>query len=228
MSTFRKKLPIELDHDFMCHILYRFSKEPRLYIVPKKLSGASNIKKGETYWLPEQYALINDEYIAYHSDYGTKKELDWIPANDMTKNMARYGLECHKIDKKKLKTVNKTELVKSGVTSEAFYCKDDEGITSEFETRPKEFWRFRKRWEREFEQQVEWDDTTEVLIFHFEVHRFKPEMTVYDWHIEKRLNHEKREIEYKARLEKQAEEPKAKKKKRKKKKKVNTKKTKKK
>lgn len=216
----------------MCYIMHRYSKEARLVIVPTKYPGANKIKAKETYWLPEKHAIVHGDYLVYWHDYIARDDFDWKPSTDMTKAQARYGLECHKIDKKRLKAVNKSELLKSGISSEAFPSKDDEGITKDFETRPREFWRFRKRWAREFEDYAEWDDTTEVLIFHFEVHRFKPEMIAFDWHIEERLNYQKREREFQKRMakqaEKDAEDEKSGRKKRKKKKSGSKKKTKKK
>jgi len=195
MTEFQKKLPIEFDHAFMCHIKYRYSTESRLFIIPKKIKGASQIDKNETYWLPEEHAIVADKYMAYRDDYLHRNDFDWKPARDMLKAQARYGIECHKIETKKLKAINKTELLKFGITSEVFPSKDDDGITGEFEKRPREFWRFRQRWKKQFEDHVEWDDSTEVFIFHFGIHRLKPELKEFDWHIEERLNYQRKEAE---------------------------------
>ena len=205
MTTFRKKLPIEVDHKFMCYIAHRFSREERLFIVPEKYPGANKIAEKETYWLSEKYAIINDSFIAYQSDYISRDDFDWKPADTMVKSQARYGFECCKIENKKLKAVTKSELLKSGVASEAFPSQDDEGIPKEFASRPKEFWRFRKRWESLFEDFQEWDDKTEVLIFHFQVHRFKPELPIYNWHVQERLNYQTREQEFKIRMAEESE-----------------------
>lgn len=192
MSDFRKKLPIELDYTFMCHIMYRYSKETRLYIVPKNYPGATKIEQKETYWLPEKHAIVQDTYVAYHSDHSLK-DFNWKPDTDMSKAMARYGFECLNIDSKKLKAVTKSELVKSGIIPELHPSKDDEDITKEFATKPREFWRFKKRWDRSFEEFTEWDDNAEVLIFHFSVHRFSPELPIYDWYIRDHLLQQERE-----------------------------------
>jgi len=205
MTDFRKKLPIELDHTFACYISYRYSKESHLFIVPKKYSGVSKVEEKETYWLSEEHAIVNDDFIVYRNDYISRDDFDWKPASDMRKGVARYGVECHKIDTKKLKAVTKSEIIKSGVPNESFFSKDDEGITSDFENRPREFWRFKKRWEEQFGSEVEWDDGAEVLIFHFQIHRFDPELPVFDWSIEEKLNQKKREMERQAIFEKEAE-----------------------
>lgn len=207
---------MELDSTFFNYIKYRYGIGEVLFIVPKNFPGASSIKRGETYWVREDFTIIETEYIAYQHDYSSRDDLDWRPASEITKDLSRYGIECIKIEKKKLSNVNKTELIKSGVLSGDFEHRDDNGLTNEFKTRPIEFWRFQKRLSGMIEN-FEWNNKTDMFVFHFKVHPFKPTHKIYDWMVEEKLNYKKQEKEIERRLreqsEKEAESPKKKRKK---------------
>jgi hypothetical protein len=152
-----------------------------------------------------------------------REDLDWKPANEISKDLSRYGIECTKIETKKLSNVKKNELLASGVLSGVFDHKDDVGIEKEFKTRPIEFWRFKVRLEKMWDS-FEWDNKAEMLVFHFKIHLFKPSKKVYDWMAEEKLKQQRNEAELEIRLKKQQSEKNTENKKKKRKKKVNTKK----
>lgn len=168
----------------MAFIKYRYSDDPRIFICPLNYLGSKKLLEGETYWLPEKYSIVHDQYVVYYHDHPNK---DFVWKDDMTSKQARYLLECKKIQKKTIKGLNKTELIKSGILPEIHPSKDDKGILEEFKKKPIEFWRFRKRWARDFEECSDWSEDVEVLVIEFVVKRANPILPEYDWSVREKL-----------------------------------------
>lgn len=146
-----------------------YSRTPFFIFEPKKKKLSY---EKETYWVAEEYRIVDDELIQYKTDYPYKAtDPKWIEATKMRQDFSRYEVTITEIEETKLQKIDKKQSLMLGIAPEHLSCYFNAEKPKEFK-KSLEVWRMAQYWES-LHGSI-WDDNPEVVMYQFDFKRIKP------------------------------------------------------
>lgn len=166
-----KPLPDELIKFFK----YDYSKNPVIFFEPKTNKKPS-FEAGETYWVPEDYRLVND-LIQYRNDIYKMESPKWIEKTKMKKDFSRYNLEIINVSESKLQNVDKKHALRAGIAPKSltWYFNEEKPVSFK---KSDEIWRLKQYWEHLYPSHP-WEDNPDIWLFEFNLIRVRPKYPNY-------------------------------------------------
>lgn len=167
-----KKCPIDILGTRPISFVATYTKSPIIHISFKGKEKSPKMNKGDEFWLPEKYRLVND-MIQYLSDYSYQKDTPkWIESSKMKKDFSRYSIVVISAKLSKLRDVDKKQSVMFGIPPRHLPYKVAPEKPKTFK-KSEEVWRLKEFMNTMYDGEDCWDDNSEVWVYEYTLRRNK-------------------------------------------------------
>ena len=166
------KCPIDFS-DRLLFFYYYYSKKDLIYIEKK---DKKVLKKGQEYWIPEDYRIVEDNLIQYRANLFRKETPKWISADKMEEGLSRFTIIVNDIYSINIQSLDKSKVEQLNIPPKHLEYKLTENIEvpKELKRKSEMLYRLYCYWTTRYDT-LSWENNSEIWVYEFSLSRKNPE-----------------------------------------------------